>query len=103
MINSSATHAILDENNVVILCGERKWITWWCLKGGERRSRIKATCIGIRVVETTFTGRSLATDGPHLFWQVHLATYAKAGSPSDIRTALLSEIDSIFATRCDTL
>jgi hypothetical protein len=64
------TFAILDQNNDVIPCGEQKWGTWWFMHGGERRSKFKCDFIDGRLIETCFTGRSRALDGPHLFWLV---------------------------------
>jgi hypothetical protein len=97
-------YAVINKSGQVQICGKQRWVTWWCLRGGERRSKIKRTVVGDRAVETGFTGCSRVPDGPPLFWLVGFYRYEKLRGPADsMSSAMFDTINELFANRCDSL
>jgi hypothetical protein len=80
------TWAILDEKNRVVLCDYRQHRSWQ-RKAGDRRSQIKFSRVGLREIETFFSGSSDALDGPYLFWEVRLSIRRIAKKGSDVEAA----------------
>ena len=89
------TWAILDEEKNVVLCDWLRANKWRRKEGGEQRSLIKFNRIGSQEIETRFVGESMAVDGPHLFWQVHLRLrpvgYKKGTLPFALAADLMKE------------
>src|SRR5437867_3491162 len=100
-IKYGETFAILNEKNEVVLCGKRRAINWWLLRGGQRRSKIQIDCIGDTVVETSFDILSQVLDGPHLFWRVRF--YSPPETKEDSAGGFLSALGAGAAHRCTTL
>src|SRR5262245_36218886 len=88
------THAILDDNNNIVMCDWRTALKWRN-RGGDLRSELKVNRICGWDIHTRFRGESSALDGPHLFWVVTLHRYVP-GARRNLSLAFRAHVDGLL-------
>jgi hypothetical protein len=89
--------AVLNGKGGVVLCSEQRWIKWYILRGGQKRSVLKRQLLGEYLIETRFYGevQMVAGEEPN-FWRVRLT---KPPDPAVVLNSFLGALNSTIQSK----
>ena len=99
-------YAILNKKGGVVLCSKQRWMRWYALRGGQKRSVLKRQLLGDYLIETSFYGEVQIVEGEEPnWWRVRLTKPPNPapGAGNSLMAVLNSTIQSKMSGKAETI